>query len=246
MLSAVSGRPVRASSAAVASIVAPPTPVSAIPAGVTEPPSVSIATATPTVAKSPTRRSSSIPTRWGAPRAGMTPRPRSRHARARLERAEDELGGRDAAPPGRPVRDDRAAQRQHHRGPVTLRVGVTQRADQRPAVADERVGNQRGGRCHRRLRPPSSSECSRSACRTGRRRGRCRRRDVVVVQAGDGVDVDEQLRRGEPEFIIGSGSGRRAAPSPRPRRRAAAGLPIQERAASYRTETGTYGAPALR
>ena len=58
MVSAVSGRPVRASSAAVASIVDPPTPVSAIPARVTIAPSVSIATATPAVAKSPTRRSS--------------------------------------------------------------------------------------------------------------------------------------------------------------------------------------------
>ena len=38
--------------------VDPPTPVSAIPALVTVPPEVSIATATPTVAKSPTRRSS--------------------------------------------------------------------------------------------------------------------------------------------------------------------------------------------
>ena len=58
MVSAVSGRPVSASAAAVAAMVDPPTPVSAIPALVTFSPLVSIATATPTVAKSPTRRSS--------------------------------------------------------------------------------------------------------------------------------------------------------------------------------------------
>ena len=44
--------------ASVAVMVVPPTPVSAIPALVTVPPEVSSATATPTVAKSPTRRSS--------------------------------------------------------------------------------------------------------------------------------------------------------------------------------------------
>ena len=44
--------------ASVAPMVDPPTPVSAMPALVTFPPRVSSATATPTVAKSPTRRSS--------------------------------------------------------------------------------------------------------------------------------------------------------------------------------------------
>ena len=58
MPSAVSGFPASASAAAVAAMVDPPTPVSAIPARVTVPPEVSTATATPTVAKSPTRRSS--------------------------------------------------------------------------------------------------------------------------------------------------------------------------------------------
>ena len=58
MVSGVSGRPVSASAAAVAPMVEPPTPVSAMPALVTFPPLVSTATATPTVAKSPTRRSS--------------------------------------------------------------------------------------------------------------------------------------------------------------------------------------------
>src|SRR5712691_989908 len=58
MLSGVSGSPVSASAASVAPIVDPPTPVSAIPARVTFSPLVSTATATPTVAKSPTRRSS--------------------------------------------------------------------------------------------------------------------------------------------------------------------------------------------
>src|SRR5215472_2255547 len=58
MVSAVSGRPVRARAASVAPMVEPPTPVSAMPALVTFPPLVSSATATPTVAKSPTRRSS--------------------------------------------------------------------------------------------------------------------------------------------------------------------------------------------
>ena len=42
----------------VAAMVDPPTPVSAIPALVTLSPVISMATATPTVAKSPTRRSS--------------------------------------------------------------------------------------------------------------------------------------------------------------------------------------------
>src|SRR6516162_8131703 len=58
MVSAISGCPVRACAASVASMVDPPTPVSAMPALVTFPPLVSSATATPTVAKSPTRRSS--------------------------------------------------------------------------------------------------------------------------------------------------------------------------------------------
>ena len=55
---AVSGCPVRACAASVAPMVEPPTPVSAMPALITFPPLVSSATATPTVAKSPTRRSS--------------------------------------------------------------------------------------------------------------------------------------------------------------------------------------------
>src|SRR6478752_3458763 len=58
MVSAVSGCPVRACAASVAPMVEPPTPVSAMPALITFPPLVSSATATPTVAKSPTRRSS--------------------------------------------------------------------------------------------------------------------------------------------------------------------------------------------
>ena len=58
MLSGVSGFPVSAPAAAVAAMVDPPTPVRAIPARRTVPPEVSSATATPTVAKSPTRRSS--------------------------------------------------------------------------------------------------------------------------------------------------------------------------------------------
>src|SRR5882757_7690245 len=58
MVSAVSGCPVRAWAASVAPMVEPPTPVSAMPARITFPPPVSSATATPTVAKSPTRRSS--------------------------------------------------------------------------------------------------------------------------------------------------------------------------------------------
>src|SRR5207248_2520953 len=58
MVSAVSGCPARAWAASVAPMVEPPTPVSAMPARVTFPPLVSSATATPTVAKSPTRRSS--------------------------------------------------------------------------------------------------------------------------------------------------------------------------------------------
>src|SRR5690242_2758152 len=58
MVSAVSGRPVSACAASVAPMVEPPTPVRAMPALITFPPLVSSATATPTVAKSPTRRSS--------------------------------------------------------------------------------------------------------------------------------------------------------------------------------------------
>ncbi len=58
MLSAVKGLPTSAWLASVALIVDPPTPVSAIPALVTVSPEVSTATATPTVAKSPIRRSS--------------------------------------------------------------------------------------------------------------------------------------------------------------------------------------------
>src|SRR6185312_4386630 len=57
-VSAVSGLPVSAAAASVAPMVEPPTPVSAMPALITVSPSVSIATAVPTVAKSPTRRSS--------------------------------------------------------------------------------------------------------------------------------------------------------------------------------------------
>jgi hypothetical protein len=58
MLSAVSGFPVSAAAASVAPMVDPPTPVSAMPARMTVSPYVSMATAVPTVAKSPTRRSS--------------------------------------------------------------------------------------------------------------------------------------------------------------------------------------------
>ena len=58
MPSAVSGLPVSAAAASVAPMVDPPTPVSAMPARITVAPDVSMATATPTVAKSPTRRSS--------------------------------------------------------------------------------------------------------------------------------------------------------------------------------------------
>ena len=53
-----SSQPTMAAAASVAPMVDPPTPVSAMPALVTFAPMVSIATATPTVAKSPTRRSS--------------------------------------------------------------------------------------------------------------------------------------------------------------------------------------------
>ena len=54
----VDGRPVSAAAASLAPMVAPPTPVSAMPARPTVSPLISSATATPAVAKSPTRRSS--------------------------------------------------------------------------------------------------------------------------------------------------------------------------------------------
>jgi hypothetical protein len=58
MVSEPSGRPTSACAASLASMVELPTPVRAMPARVIEPPESSTATATPTVAKSPTRRSS--------------------------------------------------------------------------------------------------------------------------------------------------------------------------------------------
>jgi hypothetical protein len=58
ILSRLSGPPSSACAASAALMVAPPTPVSPIPALVTVSPEVSMATATPTVAKSPIRRSS--------------------------------------------------------------------------------------------------------------------------------------------------------------------------------------------
>src|ERR1700759_90220 len=58
MLASVRGPPVSTAAASVAPMVDPPTPVSAMPARTTSACADSIETATPTVAKSPTRRSS--------------------------------------------------------------------------------------------------------------------------------------------------------------------------------------------
>ena len=44
-----------------------------------------------------------------------------------------------------------AAEREYHRCPVTLRISVTERADERAAVAHDGIGDQRGGRGHGRL-----------------------------------------------------------------------------------------------
>src|ERR1700722_14982515 len=68
-----------------------------------------------------------------------------------LERAAQEVGHRDPPLAGWPLRDDVAAQGGYHRGPVTLRVRMAQRADQSAAVPDDRIRDQRSRRRHHRL-----------------------------------------------------------------------------------------------
>ena len=154
MLSAVSGFPVSAAAASVAPMVDPPTPVSAIPARITVSPDVSMATAIPTVAKSPTRRSSFryppdlIPLAAGTTASTAISSCSSAFSNGPVTK----LGQRDGAPAVRALRDHRAAEREHHRGPVALRVGVAQRPDERAPVPHQRVGDERRRRGHRRLR----------------------------------------------------------------------------------------------
>ena len=69
-----------------------------------------------------------------------------------LERAGHEVGERDRAPAAATLRDHRPAEREHHRRPVALRVGVAQRPDEGAPVTHERVGDEGRRRGHRRLR----------------------------------------------------------------------------------------------
>ena len=195
--------PASESAASRASMVRPPTPLSAMPARTTRSPSSSTATAAPAVAKSPTRRSS------------LRKPPASRALRRRddrldrdlvvgqgvLERTGDEVADRDGAAAARALGDDLAAERGDHRGPVALRVGVAQRADQGAAGADDRVGDQGRGGGHRRL--PLGEE--RGALEVGVPAQRADVQgavgvDPVVGEVGQVVDVDEQLGRGEAEL----------------------------------------------
>jgi hypothetical protein len=111
-----------------------------------------------------------------------------------LERAGDEVDERDGAAAVHSLRDDVAAERGHDRGPVTLRVGVTQRPDERPAVAHDRIGNEGGCRSHRRLalgeqrralevRVPAERTDPDRAVRVG----------PVISQVGNPVDVDQEV-----------------------------------------------------
>jgi hypothetical protein len=71
---------------------------------------------------------------------------------------------------------------------------VAQRADQRPAVAHQRVGDQRRGRRHRRLTAGEQLGVLQiSVPAQGADVDAAVRVDPVIVQARDRVDVDQQL-----------------------------------------------------
>jgi hypothetical protein len=159
-----------------------------MPARDTRPPEVSSATATEAVAKSPTRRSSF---RYPPDRLDRD----LVHGERVLERTGHELRGRDRALPARPGGDHVAAQRDDRRRPVTLRVGVAQRAHQGAAVADDRVGDERCRRGHRGL--PVGEEVGVlevDVPAQGADPDRAVGVDAVVGEPGQPVDVDEQVR----------------------------------------------------
>ena len=118
-----------------------------------------------------------------------------------LERAGHELVGGDRAAPARALDHHDAAEGHHHRSPVALRVGVAQRADQRAAGADDRVGDQRRRGGHRGLaagqdRGPLQSGMAAQRTDVEGAVGV----DAVVVEIREVVDVDQQLGRGEAQL----------------------------------------------
>ena len=73
-------------------------------------------------------------------------------------------------------------------------IGVAERSDERAPVAHHRVGDERGGRSHRRLRVLQQAGVFEiPVAAKGPHMERPAGIDVVKGEAGEVVDVDEQL-----------------------------------------------------
>ena len=119
----------------------------------------------------------------------------------RLERTVDEVVDRNDPLPARALGHDGSLQRDHHRGPVALRVGVADRADKRPSCAHERVGHNWRRRSDRGLMIAERCRFLEIGV-TAQRTDAIRAIGIgpVVVETTDAVDVDEHRRGGETQL----------------------------------------------
>ena len=138
----------------------------------------------------------------GRARAGRQPPERRAHGHlvlgeARLERADEEVGGGDLAGPAGAGDLDVAVQQREHRRHLAGGVGVGDRADRGAAVADDRVGDVQQGLAQQREGgvgalvplqlgvPDEGADAHRVLPH------------LDVAEAGHPVDVDQVGRRGE-------------------------------------------------
>ena len=168
-----------ASSAARARRLRGPTPVSAMP-GRARPSRSSneTCTATPTVAKSPTLRSSFryVPPARGPGSGTRTSVTISFGSSAVVNGPWKKLVDRDRPRPARaPCACTSAPAREHRRAPVALRVGVGERAADGAEVAHDRIGDLRRGVAEHAVAAPQQLRALAGPCAGRARRSRGRR-----------------------------------------------------------------------
>ena len=116
----------------------------------------------------------------------------------RLQRAEEEVVGVDGAGAAYRGHVDRAPQQLEDDGHLGRCVGVDERADRRPAVADRRMRHVGQGEREQGLHPPGVGIREHSRMTRERPDPDPSVVDGDLVQPGQPVDVDEQGRRRQP------------------------------------------------
>lgn len=116
-----------------------------------------------------------------------------------LQIVEEELAGRDRAPPLRSHRDQGRVEREDHGGQVTGRIGVCERTAEGAAMAYGGIGDRGGGR-RQESGVPAHQRIADDVVVRGHRADD-QRAGVLAdpAQLGDPADVDDQFGEGEPQ-----------------------------------------------